>query len=461
VTPQPVEWVLAIYYGPSAHRATYGRLANTKYTKDYIQLSKKADFLSTISRLFPVSGGSGSFSLTYHWPAGSTPGAIVFNSSDRPHLKWETALGAPRAWRMLPVPTVTSVETIPGNPTHTDFDAAENELASLSANGAGQPYLLAVKLRDEPSRLHLRVYLKQPLTSFAWADIGLVPAEIQKLASRTSQSSALAWDNLPSGGAPPSAFVHDTLARLLTSDDSTSVINALDSAKARALANYLRQPGYGLFFDPTKNHDAWSQPTPLSEKVASSAPNFLSALDTRFPPITDGDMASEALVGDPDEIETFRQQITQGSFEVPDAMVMAKTRGSAQKAFADKVKSNYGFRCAIAGIGTREFLVAAHIVPWSQDQTIRLDPANGICLSLIVDRAFERGFVLIEDDLTVRLDRDRIGGDPALLSQLEQFDGRKLSVPEYGAPKAEYLQRRRALVVSAVNSLGFSGDSVI
>lgn len=52
---QPVEWVLVIYYGPSAHRATYGRLGNTKYTKDYIQLSKKTDFLDAVRRLFPSS----------------------------------------------------------------------------------------------------------------------------------------------------------------------------------------------------------------------------------------------------------------------------------------------------------------------------------------------------------------------------------------------------------------------
>ena len=38
---QPVEWVLVIYYGPSAHRATYGRLGGTKYTKDYIQLTNE------------------------------------------------------------------------------------------------------------------------------------------------------------------------------------------------------------------------------------------------------------------------------------------------------------------------------------------------------------------------------------------------------------------------------------
>src|SRR5260370_38604954 len=99
---QPVEWVLVIYYGRSAHRATYGRLNNTKYTKDYIQLSRKDEFLETVSRLFPVAGGLGSVPLTYQWPAGSTAGALVFKAADRPTPKSGTNLGAPKAWKMSP-----------------------------------------------------------------------------------------------------------------------------------------------------------------------------------------------------------------------------------------------------------------------------------------------------------------------------------------------------------------------
>lgn len=92
----------------------------------------------------------------------------------------------------------------------------------------------------------------------------------------------------------------------------------------------------------------------------------------------------------------------------------AKTRGSAQRAFAKAVKTNYGFRCAVSGIKSRDFLIAAHIVPWSEDQTIRLDPSNGIGLSLLVDRAFEKGYLRIEDDHTIRIDLDRVGDDHAL-----------------------------------------------
>lgn len=443
---QPVEWVLAIYYGPSAHRATYGRLNNTKYTKDYIQLSKKADFLATVSRLFPVSGGAGSVPLTYQWPAGTTMGAFVFNSADRPHLKWETALGAPKAWRMSLKPSETADETIPGDPSHLDFVAAENELELLASRGAGQPYLLAVKLRDEPNKLHLRAYLENPSEEFSWANLELAPDDVRELTSQTSQQSALAWKAFQSGGVPRSGIVEEALMRLSGSANPTTAFDTFDPEMGRALASYLRQPGYGLFFDPARNHDAWLQPTPPSGPIAASALEFVRLLDGRFPAIPQGDAAAETLETDPDEVEIFRNQINQDSFEVPDTTATVKTRGSAQRAFAEAVKANYAFRCAITGIETREFLVAAHIVPWSKDQSIRLDPSNGICLSLLMDRAFEKGYLLIEDDLSLRIDRGRIGLDQALKGQLEPYDGQRLTPPAAGLPKVEYLQRRRAIV---------------
>ena len=104
-------------------------------------------------------------------------------------------------------------------------------------------------------------------------------------------------------------------------------------------------------------------------------------------------------------------------------------------------------RCAITGIETKGFLVAAHIVPWSIDQSIRLDPTNGICRSLLVDRAFEKGHLLIDDDHTIHIDLDRLGDDVALRSQLEPYEGRTLNAPAKEAPKLEYLRRRRALIV--------------
>jgi HNH endonuclease len=446
---QPVEWVLVIYYGPSAHRATYGRLdgQNTKYTKDYIQLSKTTEFLDAVTRLFPVAvSGAGSVPLTYQWPTETTPGALVFNSADRPHLKWETSLGAPKAWKMSLVPSEASAETIPGNPSHLEFAAAEKELGLLASRGAGQPYLLAIKLRDQPRTLHLRAYLKNPSEEYAWADLELVPQDIRDLAAKTSQRSALAWSIFHSGGTAPSSKVEHAISQLIGSEDRTTLIDALEIDMGRALASYLRRPGHGLFFDPTRNHDAWLQPAPLSTQIDASVDDLLQTLEARFPAVPQGDAAAERLEADPEEIEAFREQIEHKSYEVADSTATIKTRGSAQKAFAGAVKANYEYRCAIAGIISKDFLVAAHIVPWSEDQSIRLDPSNGICLSLLVDRAFEKGYLQIEDDLTIHIDWSRVGDDQALRSHLEPYEGQKLSVPTKAAPRTEYLQRRRTLV---------------
>jgi hypothetical protein len=441
----PVEWVLVIYYGPSAHRATYGRLGGTKYTKDYIQLSRTSKFMDAITTLFPVgTSKAGSIPIRFKWwPTGSAAGALVFQSADRPHLKWDTS-SAPKAWKMTPNPSDATAETIPGNPSHSDAAAAENEFALLQRHGSGQPYLLAIKLRDEPRTLHLRAYLKNPNKKYAWADVQTLPKNIQAVVAKTSQSSALAWSDIQSGGVAPSKTVTGALLQLSVSNDFALDIEPFGLDIGREMAAYLQHPGYGLFFDPSRNHDAWTQALPLPTQIAANAELLLEMLNGKFPATSLGDAAAEAAEVSAEEVRVFQQQIEHQNYEVPDRHATIKTRGSAQKAFAEVVKANYGLQCAITGIKNREFLVAAHIVPWSVDQKIRLDPSNGICLSLLVDRAFENGHLLIDDDLTIRFDWDRVGNDDALRNALQPYDGKKLNAPRIGKPKIDYLQRRRA-----------------
>lgn len=451
MTFQPVEWVLVVYYGPSAHRATYGRLdgQDTRYTKDYIQLSRKSDFISAVSKLFPVAiEGAASVPLTYKWPQGTAPGQLILHSADRPHLAWETHRGAPKAWKMTSAPSDATAETIPGDPMHLDFTAAEWELNSLGSRGTGQPYLIAVKLRGESRTLHLRAYFANPSKDYDWANIQLVPQKIQDLALKTSQRSALAWSMIHSGGTAPSEMISEAIENLSASADPMSIINGLDPEIGDALATYLEYPAFGLFFNPTQNHDAWLQPMPLSERIAASALDLSEVLKARFPAFAHGDVAAEIFETSAEEVDAFREQVKDKNYEVADTHITAKTRGSAQKVFAEAVKKNYGLKCAITGIETRDFLVAAHIVPWSIDQSIRLDPSNGICLSLLVDRAFEEGHLVVEDDLTIIVNRERVGQDTALLSQLVLYDGQRLSAPVREAPNPMYLQRRRALVSS-------------
>ena len=175
--------------------------------------------------------------------------------------------------------------------------------------------------------MHLRAYLKDPSESYEWADLKLVPQEIQDVAATTSQKSALAWSLLHSAGVAPSPQIIDTISQLAELKNSTPVIDALEMDAGRALIGYLRAPGHGLFFDPMRNHDAWVQPAPLSKYIAASIDDYLLALEARFPALPQTDAAAEALESDPVEVEVFREKIDQKNYEVADSTATVKTRG--------------------------------------------------------------------------------------------------------------------------------------
>ncbi|SHF94475.1 HNH endonuclease [Flavobacterium defluvii] len=69
-----------------------------------------------------------------------------------------------------------------------------------------------------------------------------------------------------------------------------------------------------------------------------------------------------------------------------------KTRVN-QCLFRKMVLNNYSNKCAITGIDIPELLHASHIVPWSKNENERLNIENGICLSVLYDKAFDRGLI--------------------------------------------------------------------
>lgn len=448
----PVEWVLVVYYGPSAHRAVYGRLGGTQYTKDFIQLSRKDEFIDSVESVFPEFKNSETpIKIDYRWPGGASNGALVYRSADRPHLKWETINGAPLVWRMSLNPSELTAETIPGDPSHRDVDAAEKELEKLKKRGAGQPYLFAIKLRGQPRTLHLRAYFLNPEKKYEWASLGLVPEMLRDLATRTTKSRALAWTTLKSGGVLPSPIVSDVFDKVANGQSAEEAILELDDTQRRYILSYLQSPGYGVFFDPGKKQDAWLEASYVladgPESVIADIVRAASEYITLSPNSPNGDAAAEDMDFSDEEIEALKEQFDEKNYKVLDAFATAKTRGSAQRVFAKEVKGNYGFKCAVTGVQTRAFLVASHIVPWGVDENIRLDPSNGICLSLLADRAFELGYLIINDCLTVEINFDKVGADDVLREYLEPYDGKRISIPTKGSPKVEYLQRRRKIVL--------------
>ncbi len=70
-----------------------------------------------------------------------------------------------------------------------------------------------------------------------------------------------------------------------------------------------------------------------------------------------------------------------------------------QSVFRSMILSNYECKCAITGINIPELLVAGHIIPWADSTPQqKLSPENGICLSALYDKAFDKGYITISPD---------------------------------------------------------------
>lgn len=114
-----------------------------------------------------------------------------------------------------------------------------------------------------------------------------------------------------------------------------------------------------------------------------------------------------------------------------------------QHQFRTMILNNYNETCAITGLNDSRLLIASHIIPWSEREDTRLNPENGICLSALYDKAFDKGLITIRpDDYTVTL-------SPTLKEVLAQrtynehfkiIENKKVILPEEHSPNVAFLQ---------------------
>ena len=130
------------------------------------------------------------------------------------------------------------------------------------------------------------------------------------------------------------------------------------------------------------------------------------------------------------------------NYRVEDKRANVKIRGKDQRDFSLQVKLNYQYRCAISGITSKEFLIASHIIPWALDWDNRKNPFNSICLSSLLDAAFDKGYITIDQQYKVVIS-NKAKEDKALFNYLKQYEGKKLEVPKQYLPKQDFLEWHR------------------
>ena len=125
-------------------------------------------------------------------------------------------------------------------------------------------------------------------------------------------------------------------------------------------------------------------------------------------------------------------------------------RRKGQEYFRRLILSIYDSHCAITGIEIPQLLLASHIIPWADSTPQqKLNPENGICLSPLYDKAFDKGFITISpDDYTIRL-------SSALREYESQeyydkhfgcVEGRRITMPIEHKPNRDFLAYHREKV---------------
>lgn len=140
--------------------------------------------------------------------------------------------------------------------------------------------------------------------------------------------------------------------------------------------------------------------------------------------------------------------------EGEDQLSITKRR-KGQDYFRRMILANYGGRCALTGISVPQLLLASHIIPWADKshKKDRLNPCNGICLSALYDKAFDKGlFTISPDDYTIQLSSAlrEYGTQEYFDKQFGSINGKLITMPIEYKPNRDFLAYHRDYVFVGV-----------
>jgi len=114
-----------------------------------------------------------------------------------------------------------------------------------------------------------------------------------------------------------------------------------------------------------------------------------------------------------------------------------------QSKFRKEVLRNFNYKCCLTGIEETGLLVASHIVPWASKIESRLDPKNGLCLSVMYDKLFDLGYFSFDDTLKTIITTRVRRLSPPTQAILKGIQGRKVSNPLHYPIETRYLEFHR------------------
>lgn len=144
-----------------------------------------------------------------------------------------------------------------------------------------------------------------------------------------------------------------------------------------------------------------------------------------------------------EDLEPENDELSPDDFTGETRQVLTMQR-IKQHFFRRAVLSSYRGRCCMSGLSDTRLLIASHIVPWCSDKANRLNPGNGLCLSAIHDRAFDKGLISLTDDWRIVLSDDLRDRDEAFVNAIFlPLENKQIEMPERFRPEPAFLARHR------------------
>ena len=124
--------------------------------------------------------------------------------------------------------------------------------------------------------------------------------------------------------------------------------------------------------------------------------------------------------------------------EEREALIKARVN---QSFFRSSILSSYNQKCCVTGLSISDFLVASHIIPWAKDEKNRLNPHNGLCLNVIHDKAFDKGYLTITAEYKIKLSKcfDDFKKDIAVKELFLKYNNQSIMLPDKFLPSKEFL----------------------
>ena len=124
-----------------------------------------------------------------------------------------------------------------------------------------------------------------------------------------------------------------------------------------------------------------------------------------------------------------------------------------QNFFRKAVLSAYDNECCMSGVTESRLLIASHILPWKHDSKNRLNPRNGLCLSALHDRAYDRGLITVTTDHVILISPalQKQKANAFLAKTLIKLEGTTIKLPARFVPDPAFLNYHHTKVFANIS----------